>query len=78
MTAPTEIEVERITCARCDVRYRPSRTDGECPICCESAPGHTGRGQRDDDELDLRAMIVVGMSAVNLLFLAALAMLFLT
>ena len=31
-----------------------------------------------DDGLDLRAMIVVGMSAVNLLFLAALAMLFLT
>lgn len=78
MTAPTELEVQRVTCARCEVRYRPERTDGECPICREVAPGHEGRGQSADDGIDLRAMIVVGMSAVNLLFLAALAMLFLT
>lgn len=75
MTSPAEREVERITCARCDVRYRPSRTDGECPVCREVAPGHSGRDS--EEGLDLRGMIVVGMSALNLLFLAALAMLFL-
>lgn len=76
MTAPTELEAARITCTRCDVRYRPERTDGECPICREVAPGHTGRADGDQG-IDLRATIVVGMSALNLLFLAALAMLFL-
>lgn len=76
MTAPTELEVQRITCARCEVRYRPACTDGECPICREAAPGHAGR-EAADEGMDLRAMIVVGMSAVNLLFLGTLAMLFL-
>lgn len=66
----------RIDCARCGVRYLPERTDGECPICRETAPGHSGRAEGDG--LDLRTTIVLGMSALNLLFLAVLASLLLT
>lgn len=84
VTQPTDVTVtdvsvdavvatnaERLTCVRCEVQYRAERTDGECPICGEQAPG--GAGRRPDDGLDLRSLIVLGMSAANLLALAVLA-----
>lgn len=75
-TAPASPPL-RVRCRRCEVAYRPERTDGECPICREPAPGHRGRDGRADDDLDVRSMIVIGMSALNLLVLAVLgAMLF--
>lgn len=74
MNAPaTRPATDRIACGRCAVTFRPDRTDGECPICREPAPGYTAAARDGAEHLDLRTVIVVGMSAANLLFLAVLA-----
>lgn len=73
MTPVARPDADRISCGRCDVTFRPDRTDGECPICREPAPGFAPAGRNGAEHVDLRTVIVVGMSAVNLLFLAVLA-----
>lgn len=74
-TEVTRPEFARTRCARCAVDYRPGRTDGECPVCREPAPGHAAVDRDDEAAPDMRALIVVGMSALNLLFLGVLAVL---
>jgi hypothetical protein len=66
-------DADRVACGRCAVTFRPDLTDGECPICREPAPGSENVVRDGTEHLDLRTVIVVGMSAVNLLFLAVLA-----
>lgn len=65
----------RTRCARCAVDFRPARTDGECPVCREPAPGNAPVDRDGEAVPDMRALIVVGMSALNLLFLGVLAVL---
>ncbi len=74
-TEVTRPAFARTRCVRCAVDYRPARTDGECPICREPAPDHAPVDRDDPAAPDMRALIVVGMSALNLLFLGVLAVL---
>lgn len=61
---------DRHGCVRCDVEYRPERTDGACPICGTAAPGHERPGEAPG--LDVR-VLVVAVSALDFLLLGVAA-----
>ena len=66
--------VGRVSCARCEVRFHPDRTDGVCPVC-RTAPADLP--DRPSPRLvidDTRTAVVLFMSACNLLALAVLAL----
>lgn len=56
-------------CPTCGVDYRPDRTDGACPVCRTRAPGAALTAPAPLD----RRVLVVAVSAVDFLALAAVA-----
>ena len=71
----TRPDADRITCGRCEVDYRPDRTDGACPVCRTPAPD----AMLDETPSrfaieDTRAAVLLGMSALNFLLLDIVAL----
>ncbi len=62
---------EAIDCPRCEVTYRPARTDLACPVCRTPAAGTPDQTERNG--LDHRAL-VIAVSAVDFLALALVAL----
>lgn len=76
MATLTRPDAERVTCRRCSVEYRADRTDGACPVCRVPAaddvlgPAAPSRWAIEDT----RSAVILGMSAVNFLFLDVIAL----
>ena len=78
-TAPRE----RVICGRCAAPYAPSLTRHACPLCGRAAPGAPDGGvasllARLTDPDDRVLALVVAATLLNLLLLAALAVVVLT
>ena len=65
----------RVECRRCAVRYAPGLTQGSCPVCGVTAPGHRDRGRQWPEADERRVVLVVAATIANVVLLAALAVL---
>lgn len=68
--------VERVKCTICSVGYNPRLTQWACPVCDERAPGRAVDGEATAPESDLRLVIVLTATALNvavLVFFAVVA-----
>lgn len=75
--------LERVICDRCATPYAPSLTRHACPLCGRAAPGARDGGvtlliARLSDPDDRVVGLVVAATLLNLLLLAALAVVVLT